>query len=343
MRKITIRNSFLLLFIIFFIIFSVPATHSFAFAETTPDEEVLIGGNPIGIIADTDGLLVTEFVNITTPDGAYSPAMKGGLRKGDIIIAINGEKVTDILRLNEIVQLTDLPLTFTVLRNNNEIIIPVKPANDLVTNAKKLGLMVKNNIAGIGTLTYIRDNNSYGALGHRIADSFGNDSLYKKGKLYLCDISGYKRASAETPGELIGKINLDSPAIGTINKNTFCGIFGNMGDNSSFLSNNRISVGHKSTVKPGKAYIMTTISGNTPNQYEIEIVKAFSQNEPSEKGMVIRVTDKTLLSTTGGILQGMSGSPIIQNGKLIGAVTHVFTNDTTMGYGIYIDWMLNES
>ena len=199
-------------------------------------------------------------------------------------------------------------------------------------------MMVLTNVSGIGTVTFIRENGSFGALGHPIADAYGYSDIYTKGTVYDCIIYGYNRAEKDEPGELLGRITSNTP-IGTFDTNTVSGITGQFFNVPTSAS--KIAVGSKDEVKPGKAYIATTIDGTKPETYEIEIVKAENQNEEKEKSMVIRVTDKKLLETTGGILQGMSGSPIIQNGKLIGAVTHVLTADSTLGYGIYIDWMMN--
>lgn len=343
MRK-TIQKTLILfsaiLFVAIFPLLGVYTTNTTTYASD--DREVILGGYPIGIIADGNGLLVTELINVTTQSGSFSPALKAGMKKGDIILSVNEENVTQINRLNELVQ-QGSPLQMQIKRDGNESSITIEPTYDLVTNSYKLGVMVKNNVIGIGTMTFITKEGAFGALGHRITDSFGNDSLYQKGKIFPCMITGYKKAAQDTPGELIGKIEPDPDGIGTIEKNVYCGIYGKLFNTETFSPQTIIPVGTKEEVKSGKAQILTTIEGDIPKTYSIEIVKAFSQNKPSEKGMVIRVTDRELLSTTGGILQGMSGSPILQNGKLIGAVTHVFTNDSTMGYGIYVDWMMKEA
>ena len=302
---------------------------------------VFLGGNPIGIISDSkDGLVVTEVVNITTESGSFSPALKAGIKKGDLIFSANGEKIYDIESFNKTIESSVSPIILGIIREDKGITITIEPVFDLIANRKKIGLMLKNNIAGIGTLTYVTKSNNFGALGHQIVDGFGHGNIYKNGLIFLCDITGYKVAISNTPGELIGKINTEYSPIGTISENKFCGIFGEITDDSFPPNKTPIEVGSKDSVMPGKAYICTTINGSEPQRYEIEIVKTFNQTSPNEKSMVLRITDKRLLSTTKGILQGMSGSPIIQNDKLIGAVTHVFTNDSTMGYGIYIDWML---
>lgn len=317
--------------------------NGFAYAEREQNQNqtVYLGGNPIGIIANSQGLVVSEITNITGETGSFSPALNAGFKQGDLIVAVNGERVFNIERLNELIQNSSTPLNFTVIREGQAIILKIQPIHDIVHNSKRIGLILKNNIAGIGTLTFIKEDGRYGALGHRITDAYGNDSIYNNGKIFTCAITGYKRATQQLPGELLGKIDLNNPSIGSLEKNLFCGIFGTI-ENDNYYKNNKIKVGTKDSIVPGKAFIYTTINEESPKQYEIEIIKAEKQEKPSEKSMVIRITDKRLLSSTGGILQGMSGSPIIQNDKLIGAVTHVFTNDSKIGYGIYIDWMINE-
>lgn len=323
--------------------FTVGNAFSFsnAYAYDIPlTNTVYLGGTPIGIIAKSDGLVVNEFINVTTAkEGSFSPALKSGIKKGDVIVSVDGTKLNNIAQLSELIENSTENMLFTVQRGQERIALTVNPVIDAIHGSRKIGLSLRDNVAGIGTLTFAQKDGSYGALGHTIADSFMNTSIYDKGFVYRCEITGYKKATSSAAGELTGKINVSDHDIGTICENRFCGIFGKITDNSYYLNRPEIEIGTKNEVKPGKAYIITTIGNVVPQSYEIEIIKANPQDKPSEKGMVIRVTDHELLSTTGGILQGMSGSPIVQNNKLIGAVTHVFTNDTTTGYGMYIDWM----
>lgn len=301
------------------------------------DNKVFLGGIPIGINAKSEQLIVSEIFNVTTKDGSYSPALQSGILKGDIIMGVNAKKISDISEFNDIVNKAESEVILTVKRGENLFDVIVNPAFDIAQNAKKIGLLVKNEINGIGTLTFMNKNNYYGALGHMIMDGFGNGGIYSSGTVYKCSVTGFQRATENEAGELRGRIDY-SASVGTINKNIFCGIYGEINENALNLP--EIELGRRDTVKSGKAQIYTTINGELPQFYDIEIIKAIKQKEPSDKGLVIRVTDKELKKTTGGILQGMSGSPIIQNGKLVGAVTHVFTTDSTKGYGIYIDWML---
>lgn len=343
MKRILKNTFFLAVVAVLLSIITVSFTGPAYADDNTNVSEVYLGGNPVGIIAQSEGLVVTEIINVTTDRGSFSPALEAGIEKGDIVISINGEKINDPYEMNEIIKNTQNSLLLTILRGKDKISVTVVPEFDIAQSTKKIGIAVKNYITGIGTMTFIKDNGKYGALGHQITDSFGNADIYGEGKVFFCDITGYKTASENKPGELIGKINIDIPAVGTIKKNKICGIYGEITENNFYTKREKIQVGTKNNVRPGKAYIVTTIGQNPPEKFEIEIVKTLSQNQRAEKGMVIRVTDKKLLSTTKGILQGMSGSPIIQNDKLVGAVTHVFTNDSKMGYGIYIDWMINEA
>lgn len=308
-------------------------------AYAANDNTVFLGGTPIGIIAKTDGLIVSELVNVTTKSGSFSPALKAGVLRGDIIKAVDGTSIDDMLTLNEIIANSKESIVFSIKRAEETIEITITPVFDLVQNALKIGLMVKNDLAGIGTLTYITKDYKFGALGHLITDSYGYGDIYQKGKIYSCDINGYIVGKEGQAGELQGNMNLRQGSIGAMYKNSFCGIYGNY-DSKKLPDLIQIPLGSRNEVKQGKAYIYTTIDKNVPEMYEIEIVKVQRQDKPSEKGMVIRVVDSNLKEKTGGILQGMSGSPIIQNSKLVGAVTHVFISDPTKGYGIFVDWMI---
>ena len=298
-------------------------------------ETVYLGGFPVGIAAYSDNFIVSEIINVTTAEGSFSPALKGGLSKGDIILFLNGEKISDITRFNEIVASSD-KVVVTVRRGETVADFTIIPAFDLAQNQKKLGMQIKNMLNGIGTMTFICKNGRYASLGHLISDEFGNSAIYNKGNIFSCNIVGYGVADEQGPGALRGNVDF-ADKIGDIDVNSFKGLYGRYSQSVEGLQ--EIEVCKASLVKPGKAYIYTTISGSTPKYYEIDIVRTFSQEVPSEKSMVIRVVDKALKQSTGGILQGMSGSPIIQDGKLVGAVTHVFNSDSEKGYGIYAEWM----
>ena len=203
-------------------------------------------------------------------------------------------------------------------------------------------MWVRDHASGIGTLTYINSKNRFGALGHPICDSDTKSVIsLKDGQLYNCSVLGVNKGSSGAPGELKGLFMQGKNTQGVIEKNNNYGVFGTIYNDSNFLKKYKeIEIGSRISVKPGKAKIKCCLDGNNVEEFDIEIIKTNYQNYSNGKSMVIRVTDKNLISRTGGIVQGMSGSPIIQNGKLVGAVTHVFVNDPTKGYGIYAEWML---
>lgn len=326
------------LFIFFLAIIFFTICTGYTRAESSNDDMVYLGGMPIGIVANSRYLIVEELINVNTTEGCYSPSLRAGVKVGDLITSINGQNVTNVCVLNKLIEENNLVI-LTINRGGEILNLSISPKFDINLQSKKIGIKLKNTVAGIGTMTFIKKDKSFGALGHQIVDELGYGDVYTNGKIYDCTINGYHRATKNKAGELCGKIDVNSKDIGNINSNKFCGIYGTI---DKINSQKLIKVGNKNRVKTGLAYIYTTINENEPKLYEIQIIKAQKQSTPEEKSMVIRVTDPNLLSTTGGILQGMSGSPIIQDGCLIGAVTHVFTNDTRTGYGIYVDWMLKQ-
>lgn len=303
-------------------------------------DAVYLGGIPLGIGLMEKGLIITGIADVITDSGAVSPTRGSGISTGDVIIKADGVGIISVEHFSRIVQ-ESTQLELELIRGDYSFTAVVSPATDSLSGKKKLGIFVKKGVNGIGTLTYAKiDTNRFGALGHNIIDSDTGKALQSTdGSIYSCSIDSSVKGSDGKPGELLGRINREVK-LGTVDKSTTYGIYGEY--NKSMLKGlNKISLGSRGQVKQGKAYIYTTIQGNTPKLYQIEIIKANTQNTPAEKGLVIRIVDNELLAATGGILQGMSGSPIIQNNKLIGAVTHVLINDSTKGYGVYIDWMIN--
>ena len=324
----------LLLLCVCFCVCSI--SYDTAYAESD-GVEVYLGGYPIGIRAKSDYFVVEEFVNVITLEGGFSPALSAGVQKGDLIVTINGKAVTSAEEINNAVN-SQKEVVLSVKRGKKILDIVITPVYDRASESYKIGMVVKNDLIGMGTMTFVTKDGKYGALGHAISDEFSHTAIYQTGDIFECVVTGYSVAERERPGELRGSVYFDKP-IGTIKKNVFCGIYGEMREKGA---GERIQIAQREEVQNGKAQILTTLHGNIPKLYDIEIIKAVSQDQPAEKSMVIRVKDKELRALTGGILQGMSGSPILQNGKLIGAVTHVFTMDSTKGYGVYIDWMLEQ-
>ena len=230
-----------------------------------------------------------------------------------------------------------------ILRNKQEKNLNIRPVKSLQDNAYRIGVWVRDKTSGIGTMTYYdQENNSFGALGHSISDIDTKELLsVEDGLIMNAKISEVEQGEKGSPGEIKGVFYSTDKIIGDINKNIDYGIYGSINEDYMLDNHEKISIGFKEEVELGKAEILTTLDDDNISRYEIEIVKLVRQNTPQQKSMVIKITDEKLLSKTGGIVQGMSGSPIIQNDKLIGAVTHVFVNDPTRGYGLYIEWMLD--
>lgn len=310
------------------------------------DLEVYPGGINVGIKISTKGVLVVGHSDIESLQGKIdSPAKIAGVQIGDIILKLNNIEIKNSKDLaSKVNSLNNSQITIEYLRNG---IVEKRVVNlEKENNEYKLGLWVRDSTAGIGTLTFFNKENSiFGALGHPITDGDTNKPfVINNGNLMNSSIISIRKGEKGCPGELKGLFVNEKESIGKIEKNTECGIFGK-GDSSLInpIFNKPIKIGFRNEVKEGSAKIITTIDENGPKMYDIEIVKLLQQEEAGPKSMIIKITDKELLEKTGGIVQGMSGSPIIQNNKLIGAVTHVLINKPDIGYGIYIEWMLKDA
>ena len=291
------------------------------------DDDYYIGGAPIGLSISTDGVIV------------ISDEGDSCLKEGDIITKINGSKIDDVDDIEEALSSTD-EAEVTFLRKNKEVKALVKVLKD--DEKYRLGLVVKDNITGVGTLTFVnKDSGEYGALGHAVVDETGGNVVpVKEGKVYSCNLIGINKGQKNNPGQLRCLFLQNDKNKGDIVGNGKFGINGTMKDVDGLVDKNLTAkIGGRLSVMPGKATIISDISG-IKEEYEIEIIKANYQKKANDKSLVFRVKDKRLLNLTGGIVQGMSGSPIMQNGKIVGAVTHVFLSDPTKGYGVYADWML---
>lgn len=308
-------------------------------AKVLDPQKVFLGGMPIGVSIGSNGLIIANISSIITLNGSVSPATQAGLKVGDEILSINDNQISSTEQfINEINNSNGNYIKLSIKRNGTIEQINIKPHKDLLTGKYMLGISVRDGVSGIGTMTYIKDDNRYGALGHPISE-VGTSEDINKGTIYTCEIYGAIKGEKGKPGELKGYYN-SSNEIGSVDKNTNYGIFGNI-EKTIPSDMETIELGGIATAKPGKALIYTTVDNNGRQPYAIEIVKTEYQKYPDNKGMIIHVTDEKLLEKTGGIVQGMSGSPIVQDGKLVGAVSHVFINDPTRGYGMYIDWMIN--
>lgn len=314
-------------------------------AKLTDEKEVFLGGTPVGFSIDVDGLIVVGNNSVSTENGLINNLENSELKVGDIITEVNGEKVSKLEELKQILNSEDYSgeeLNLKVLRKQEYINLKLKTALDKEDGKYKIGLWVRNDASGVGTLTYVEcDTLKFGALGHPITDyETGVVIPAKGGKIYPCSVVGLSKGEKGIPGEIKGVFMQGKSQKGDVEKNSQFGVFGHVSNKDKIVDTNKTAdVASRLTMKPGKATLISSISGIS-EEYEIEIIKTNYQPSSCDKSFVFRVTDKRLLDLTGGIIQGMSGSPILQNGKIVGAVTHVFVSDPTKGYGVYIDWMM---
>lgn len=310
--------------------------------DVVKEQQVIPCGLPVGIYLKSDGVMVIgtgEIIN--TMGEAEEPAL-GILKSGDYIRSVNGIEVTtqdDLFKALEKNGKEQAELG--ILREQEQMTVKLDPV-EAEDGKYKLGVWVREDTQGIGTVTYVDQNGGFGALGHGISDSdTGEVVQIVDGTLYTTEIMGIEKGKAGNPGVMSGVIYYGNQSkIGNITQNTPCGIFGTVNDKfQRRWQGEKVDLGFKQEIEKGPAVIISAVSGEL-KEYDIEILKIDTNASNNNKGLVIKVTDPALLELTGGIVQGMSGSPIIQNGKLIGAVTHVFVNDPTRGYGIFIENML---
>ena len=301
------------------------------------EERTLIpGGQAVGVALKTRGVLVV------------SDAAKGrALRAGDVILSADGKNVESTKALSEQVGTAQTDtVRLEVLRGGQTITVDAQAEPDPSDGRRKLGVWVRDSTAGVGTLTYIDPaNQAYGALGHAIVDAdTGRLLAAREGAILHASIVGVTKGQSGKAGELKGNFLKAGEQIGSLMENCEYGIYGVLDDMpENLLYPQGLRAGARSAVHTGTASIIATVDADGPQEYAVEIVRCFAQSEPSQKGMILRVTDERLLEKTGGIVQGMSGSPILQDGRIIGAVTHVYLSDATQGYGMYIEWMLEKS
>ena len=313
--------------------------------KVTPvdDREVYVSGNTIGIYMETKGVLVIDTGEIQAEDGETKEPSRNIVRPGDYIVAFNDQKVTDKKELiRDLENMNGEAVTLKVNRDGETLPVSVTPAKD-ASGSYKLGLWVRDDTQGIGTLTYVNGNGSYGALGHGISDIDTADLLeISGGALYKAQVLAVNKGSKGNPGELAGLIRYEERnLLGTITENNKNGIYGQLYTNEeNSISLSKMPVAHKQAVRSGDATILACVDGQV-KEYAAEIKRIDLNHEDTNKSFVIQITDENLLELTGGVVQGMSGSPILQDGKVIGAVTHVFVQDSTSGYGIFIENMLN--
>ena len=315
-----------------------------------PEIKLVPGGHSIGIKLHSAGVLVVGHHLVQGEESSLSPAKEATIEIGDLILAIDGFVLEDANQVAELIASRGTgqrTLVFEIKRGDQFLTKSVKPILCQETKRPRIGLYVRDSAAGVGTLTfYDPETQLYGALGHVITDVDTNQPIeVKDGKIVKANIVNVKAARRGVPGEKTGIFQETDEMLGNIRKNSTFGIFGSLTRLGSVpgSSSYALPMGLMSQIKTGPAEILTVLEGDEIERFAIEIQRVYRQTKPSDKGMIIRVTDERLLEATGGIVQGMSGSPIIQDNRLVGAVTHVFVNDPTRGYGIFIEWMVLES
>lgn len=315
------------------------------YAETSAsinieNKKVYLGGQTVGVALYSDGLLVTGITSVKTESGESSPCTNAGIKKGDYLVSANGIKLDDVSNMDMIIRKSKGKELSLVFRRENMLynasVTPVKSDGEY-----KLGLWLKDGAAGLGTVTFFDpESGIYMALGHSINENSSPLKL-KTGRIVKCTVTGVNKGKKSSAGELKGTFGVNASVLGTVEENTPFGLVGKA--DSDFTSKTEIEFGRQDSVHEGGAEIYTDFDGGEVKAYSIEIIKVNAQPVPQEKSMVIRVTDPDLIEKTGGIVQGLSGSPIVQDNKLIGAVTHVMIADPTRGYGIFIENMLSQT
>jgi len=324
---------------------SLLMTFSSMFSNITCLESsyLIPGGENIGIEIKSHGVVVIGGYDVITNNDKYNPSKDSDIVKGDLIYQVNGKDINNIEELLDEIKenMNEDKVTLSILRNNEEIKRDLKFVNTSKANTFKTGLLVKDRILGIGTVTfYDPESKIYGALGHKLMDNdFSVIADINSGNIFKSKVTGVNKSSVGNVGELLASIN-QNEILGNVYANTDYGIFGYY---ETCPDKDALIVASQKEASLGKAYIYTTLDNNEVEKYEINIISLLKQDKISTKGISFKITDKELLSKTGGIVQGMSGSPIIQDNKIIGAVTHVLIDNVKKGYGIYIEYMLQAS
>ena len=311
-------------------------------AQVLPETYLIPCGRTVGVQMDTDGLLVLGTGYVEDATGEKTEPCKGILKTGDLIQTVNGKEMRNKESfLQAVEQNGGAPVRISYLRDGEQKQAEVTPVYSPADQAYKLGLWIRDSIQGIGTVTFFdEETDRFGALGHGVYDvDTGGLMSLKQGHITASKLTEIVKGQKGEPGELSGYLASDQ-VLGEIEKNTEIGIYGTA--DTEFFTGDSYPIALQGEIHEGEAEILSNIAGDTVEAYEIEIEKVNHYGKEEQKGMVIHVTDQRLLEQTGGIVQGMSGSPILQDGKLIGAVTHVFVQDPTRGYGIFIENMLAE-
>lgn len=310
------------------------------------DTDVYVGGEIVGFNLFSDGVICVGSNAVVTKEGTKEPIKASGLMEGDAILKIEGNEIDSVEDIDRIInadQYAGKQVELTILRNGENKKVNILPEFDVLSQKYKMGLWVRNSASGVGTLTYIKKSDfRFGAVGHPIVDeSLGENFEIERGNIYKCKLVEIKKGEKNNPGEIRSTINLSDDSIGFADTNCKFGVFGNILNKSTIDANRTAALGGRLSVETGDAQIYCAIDNLGVKAYDIKIIRASKQSYAEDKSMIIKVVDKELLEKTGGIIQGMSGSPIVQNGKIVGAVTHVLLEDPTRGYGVYVDWMVD--
>ena len=304
------------------------------------DTTVILCGTPFGIKMFTNGVVVVSFSEIQTKSGLLCPAESAGIQSGDIVLSVNGKNAGSNTDVEATVENSGgKTLRFTVNRSGQILSFEVQPVKSESDGQFKIGMWVRDSTAGIGTMTfYDPTSKCFAGLGHGICDAdTGRLMPLLSGDIVPVAISGITKGEKGSPGELRGYFS-DSTAMGTLWANSDSGVYGTMDE--PVTQGTTVQIAMTQEVKAGPAQILATVDGEGPKLYDVQIEQVDYRDGVQSKNMVLRVTDAALIAQTGGIVQGMSGSPILQEGRLVGAVTHVFVNDPTRGYGIFAENML---
>lgn len=326
------------------LLLSLLISFSSVFPSITQDVSSIIpGGESIGVEIKPHGVVVIGGYDVISEDIKYNPLKDSDIKKGDLIYQVNDEDIDSIEDLLEEVKdnINEDSVRLSIIRNDKKISREIKFVKTSSANTMKTGLLVKERILGIGTVTfYDPETKIYGALGHKLMDQdFSTVTDINSGTIYTSLVNGVNKSSKGNVGEILATIYEDE-SLGNVFANTDYGVFGYY---NRCPDKDALEVASHDEIKLGKAQIYTTLKDDNVESYDIEITSLQKQNVMSTKGITFKITDEDLLNKTGGIVQGMSGSPIIQDGKIVGAVTHVLVDSVKKGYGLYIDFMIEAS
>ena len=314
-------------------------------ARAAEARTVLPLGRAVGIKLFSDGVMVVGFSEVAGETGSSAPARDCGLREGDIITHINREEVDSIEEVQSVLQAVGgAPMSIRAVGDDKTVQLTAQAVQCGSDGQYKLGAWIRDSMAGIGTLTFCDpETGCFGALGHGISDVDTAKLMpLQSGALLYSEVTDVQKGEKGAPGELHGAFQAQRE-LGQLSANTAGGVFGTLTDESLLQGLEPVPVASRGEVRTGEATILSNIAGDQVEEYTVEIVHLYPANDSDTRNLMLKVTDPRLLEATGGIVQGMSGSPILQNGKLVGAVTHVLVNDPTQGYGILAETMLSQA